>query len=124
MSDTFDKLAGEAKAGKKSAVRAVQAWLYLIGKASNRQIIRYEELRQLLGYPTCQPVTQVLSCIMHYCEKRKMPPLTIIVVNKSGQPGPGFTAAETGVFDREREKVFEFNWFGIVPPTIEQLHNP
>lgn len=117
----FNKMTEEAGAGEKSAVRALQAWQYLIGKAANRQIVQYEELRILMDYPTCNPLTPALGCIMFYCEQNDFPPLTLIVVNKSGLPGDGFTVEQIQNYHQRREEVFNFPWFKLVPPTIAEL---
>lgn len=121
MPQKFDHLAHSAKGGMKSAIRAQQAWQYLVGKAFNRQISQYEELRKLMGYPTSNPLASILGCIMFYCEQNGLPPLTIIVVNQSGVPGEGFTAEELVNYHRRREDVFKFPWYNLVPPTAEEL---
>jgi hypothetical protein len=117
----FDDIANGAETGRKSAVRALQAWQYLIGKSVNRQIVKYEELRTLMGYPTSNPLASILGCIMFYCEQNNLPPLTIIVVNRHGVPGEGFTAEELEDYHRRREDVFNYDWFKIVPPTIDEF---
>ncbi len=117
----FNDAVSSADSGMKSAIRAQQAWQYLIGKASNRQISQYEELRALMGYPTSNPLAVILGCIMFYCEQNDLPPLTIIVVNKDGVPGEGFTAEKMKNYHRRREDVFNFPWYKMVPPTAEEL---
>jgi putative restriction endonuclease len=122
MLQTFDELNEKAETGEKSAVRALQAWQFLIGKARNRQIVQYEELRQLLGYPTCNPLRHVLGCIMWFCQQNPpLPPLTIIVVNQSGEPGDGFSAEIRENYHQRREDVFNYPWFNLVPPTIHDF---
>ncbi len=121
MVDTFDERTRAALTGYKSAVRALQAWQYLIGKAANRQIVKYDQLRTLMGYPTNNPLAPILGCIMFYCEQNKLPPLTLIVVNKFGVPGDGFTAAHNADYHAARESVFNYPWFRILPPTVEEL---
>lgn len=108
MLRSFNKVTEDTVTGKKSAVRALQAWQYLIGKAANRQIVQYEELRILMEYPTSNPLTPALGCIMFYCEQNDLPPLTLIVVNKSGIPGEGFTAEQIQNYHQRREDVFNF----------------
>jgi hypothetical protein len=117
----FDDVVKSADSGMKSAIRAQQAWQYLIGKAFNRQISRYEELREMMGYPTSNPLGVVLGCIMFYCEQNVLPPLTIIVVNKDGVPGEGFTSVKMKDYHKRREDVFNFEWYKVVPPTVEEL---
>ncbi len=117
----FDDAVNSADSGMKSAIRAQQAWQYLIGKAFNRQISRYEELRELMGYRTSNPLGVILGCIMFYCEQNNLPPLTIIVVNKDGIPGEGFTAEKLKNYHKRREDVFNFPWYTLMPPTAEEL---
>lgn len=121
MVSMFDDITNEAETGKKSSVRALQAWQYLLGKAANRQIVKYDELRVLMGYPTNNPLTPILGCIMFFCEQNGLPPLSIIVVNRHGVPGEGFTAEEMEDYHQRREDVFNYNWFRIIPPTIDEF---
>lgn len=121
MTSKFDDLTDKMATGKKSAVRALQAWQYLIGKATNRQIVKYDELRELMGYPTNNPLSSILGCIMFYCEQNDLPPLTIIVVNRHGVPGVGFTAEKLINYHQRREDVFNYEWFKIIPPTIDEF---
>jgi hypothetical protein len=62
MLRSFNKITEDSATGTKSAVRALQAWQFLIGKAANRQIVQYEELRILMDYPTSNPLTPALGC--------------------------------------------------------------
>ena len=117
----FTSAVDSAGAGEKSAVRALQACQYLIGKASNRQIVQYEELRVLMGYPTSNPLSSILGCIMFWCEQNKLPPLTLLVVNKSGVPGEGFTAESLSDYHQRREDVFNYPWFKILPPSVDEF---
>lgn len=122
MIKKFDDLVEQTETGKKSAVRALQFWQYLIGKAYNRQIVIYDELKQLTNLPDCRPLNHPLKYIMNYCSSNGLPPLTLLVVNKdTGIPGEGFSATELSNYHREREKVFNFQWFSMVPPSIEKF---
>ena len=117
----FDDVVEKANTGNKAPVRALQAWQYLIGKAANRQLVKYDELSELMGYPDNRPMGSILGFIMFYCEQNRMPPLTLIVVNKSGVPGSGFTAEILKNYPKRREAVFDFPWYKIIPPTIEEF---
>ncbi len=121
MYKLFDDVVESAETGVKSAVRALQAWQYLIGRATNRQIVRYDELRVLMGYADNRPTGVILGCIMFYCQQNELPPLTLIVVNQSGVPGEGFSAEALEDYHQRREDVFDFPWFKVVPPTIEEF---
>ncbi len=100
-----------------SAIRALQAWQYLIPKAKNRQLVKYDELATLMGYANNHPLRFILGHIMHYCQQEGFPALTIIVVNNDGTPGEGFTAVPRDQFDAQRERTFGFDWFSVYPPT-------
>jgi len=102
-----------------NAARALQMWLILISKAHNRQTITYGQLAQLLGFKGAGTLAHLLGHIMYYCIQTQLPPLTVLVVNQgTGLPGDGLVGAE---LNADREAVFEFNWFGLVPPSVEQL---
>ena len=86
----FNEEADNAIRGRKSAIRARQAWQYLICKAAARQTVRYDELRDMVEYPTNNPLIPIVGCISNYCRQNELPPLTLLVVKKSGVPGEGF----------------------------------
>lgn len=115
----WKKLADQAGSGKVAVVRAAQIWSFLIGKAYARQTLRYKELRELLGYTDDRPLNPILRYLMDYCESKKLPPLTILVVNSHGKPGNGFTVTQD--FHKELEKVFNHKWFNHLPPTLVSL---
>lgn len=121
MIQEFTDLVNSVRTGEKAAIRALQAWQYLIGKAYNRQIIRYSDLAILMGYKDNRPLTPILGHIMFFCAQSKIPPLTILLVNKDGTPGEGFTDADPDDFHRERERVFNFDWYGIFPPSVQEF---
>ena len=121
MIQWFNEETDSAESGRKSAIRALQAWQYLIGKAANRQIVQYEELRELMEYPDGRPLGVILACIAYYCQQNQLPPLTLLVVNESGMPGEGFAAEAQANYHQKREKVFNFPWFRIVPPSIDDF---
>lgn len=103
-----------------SPERALQVWQILIGKAHNRQTITYIDLAKIIGYNDARPVINLLHHLMNYCEQNGLPPLTAIVVNKgTGAPGKGLRT--TTDVDADREEVFNFDWYMLVPPTPDQL---
>ena len=117
----FKEEAHRAEGGRKSAILALQAWQYLICKAADRQIVQYDDLRELMEYPTSNPLRWVLHCIMQYCQQNELPPLTLLVVNRSGVPGGGFTAEDPSNYHQGRVEVFNFPWFRVVPPSIDDF---
>lgn len=99
--------------------RALQVWLILISAAHNRQILTYNMLAKLLGYGGAGVFAQILGHVAFYCKNNDLPPLTSLVVNeKTGLPGSGIPVRDT---HKLREDVFNYKWFRIVPPTVEQL---
>lgn len=100
--------------------RALQAWQILISKAANRQTITYIELAKLMGYTDARPMSQILDPIMKYCDQNGLAPLTALVVSKErGAPGDGLTTVKD--IDADREKVFGYDWYALVPPTPEEF---
>lgn len=100
--------------------RALQAWLVLISRARNRQTLTYSMLDELMNFGNPRALGQILDYVGAYCKVNDLPPLTILVVGKNtGIPSSGmgeFTFAQ-------QESVFEFDWFGILPPSPEELEN-
>jgi hypothetical protein len=73
----------------------------------------------LIGYKIPVALGEPLFHIKHWCEVNGLPPLTVIVVNKeTGKPGSGISLID---IDIAREEVFNYAWYRLVPPTIEEL---
>lgn len=100
------------------AARALQTWQILIGKAMNRQTVTYEGLSELIfEKPAAGVLAGILGHVAFYCEDSKIPPLTAIVVLKGpGKPGSGFHV-DAARIDEEREKVYQFDWYDVYPPS-------
>jgi len=96
--------------------RAMQIWQILISAAHNRQILTYTIVADLIGMGA-GTLSQTLGMIMRYCKRNNLPPLTSLVVNKNtGQLGEGLTTVME--LNRDRERVFEYNWFAHPPVQI------
>jgi hypothetical protein len=103
-----------------SAGRALQAWLILTGCAARRETLTYTQLCQRMGSGGVRTVGKILGRVMYYCQAASLPPLTILVVNKNtGRPGVGLALYN----DRDvlRERVYKHDWYGMVPPTPDEL---
>jgi hypothetical protein len=99
--------------------RALQVWQILVSMAHNRQITTYKRLAAMIGYRGALPTRDILARIAYYCNQNKLPPLTALVVNTgTGQPGGGIPVEDA---PSEREDVFDYDWFGIFPPTPDQF---
>jgi hypothetical protein len=101
------------------ATRALQIWQILIGKAANRQIMTYGMLAQMLGFRGAGTLAHPLGHIMYYCRATNLPPLTVLVVNQdTGIPGDGLLGDN---LHADREAVFRYDWYGVIPPSPEDL---
>ena len=101
--------------------RALQIWQILISKASNRQTMTYGNLSNMLdGSIRAIEMGDYLDPVMRYCRTNRLPPLTILVVNReTGEPGSGFP--RSNALNADRERVFNYNWFAVIPPTPEEF---
>jgi len=69
----------------------------------------------ILGFGGAGVMAPILGCIMWFCEQNRLPPLTVLVVNReTGLPGEGLSTIEE--VNKDREAVFAFDWFSIEPP--------
>ena len=102
----------------RASERAVQIWSVLALAASNRQVLTYDMLSKLTGVPP-QGLGRLLEPIQSYCLLERLPPLTILVVNRTGLPGAGFIAAQD--IPREQLRVFSHVWLEQAVPSPEQL---
>jgi len=102
--------------------RAVQAWQILVGKAMSRQTVTYLGLSRLMYQKAAQGVLdKILGLIAFYCIDNELPALTSIVVGKGrGTPGSDIPV-DVSQIDALREKVNEYDWFNVYPPTKDQL---
>lgn len=108
--------------GQRSAIRATQAWAYLIGRARNRQLVRYAELGEVMDVSILVSLGYSLDNIQQYCRQHNLPPLTGIVVNADGVPGNGYQVGGASAHPyRDQEAVFAYPWFKIVPPTVAEF---
>jgi hypothetical protein len=104
-----------------NAKRALQIWQILICKAHNHQTITYGDLAELLGFKGAGVVGHKLEPILDFCNVHGLPPLTCLVVNSgTGLPSPDSDLVLL-TSQADRERVYQFNWYGLVPPTPEEF---
>jgi hypothetical protein len=104
-----------------AAERATQIWAVLALAARNRQILTYRMLGRLIGVPA-RGLGHLLEPVQSYCLEEKLPPLTILVVlEETGLPGSGFSAASAGDFAKKQLQVFDYDWLAHGAPKPEQL---
>lgn len=106
----------------KHPERALQAWQILVGAAMNRQTLTYKGLSQLMYKKDAAGVLdKILGHVAFFCNDNTLPALTSIVVGKGrGTPGKDIPV-DPEVMDHEREKVYDFDWYNVFPPTPSQL---
>ena len=106
-----------------SETRCLQIWQILIASARERRTIRYKDISHALNceVPAITIGHSYLDRILAFCRSRGHPDVTVIVVNAdTGRPGY-YTGDD---WDKDREKVYNTNWFAVVPPTREDFPNP
>lgn len=104
--------------------RALQIWMILVCGAVRRRSFTYGEVAALLGMKSGRVIPQFLGPVMWYCQANRLPPLTVIVVNRdTGLPGAGLSTLDD--VNRDREKVYRFDWFSLSPPEAKDFstHN-
>ena len=100
--------------------RASQIWSLLVCAARERRTYRYVGIADILGIGGAGVIGQMLGPIMYYCKDNGLPPLTVLVVNKdTGLPGEGLTTLEE--VNKDREMVFDHDWFSFPPPQVDEL---
>ena len=107
--------------------RPVQVWQILVSAASNRQTLTYGQLAEYMGYQRshARAVIPYLNIVGEYCQQHRengnLPMLPVIVVNQgAGLPGEGILKhIFADELELEREQVYDYDWFMIVPPSAE-----
>lgn len=117
------------ESSEKYALRACQIWSVLALAAMNRQTLTYEKLHELTAIHHRNSQSYPLGVIKHYCIDNKLPILTVLVVKtKIGKPS-SIGLEEVNNFDKEREKVFDFDrgWknpgFDVLAKTSNKIHS-
>lgn len=108
--------------------RAARAWDIIVEQAALRRTITYGDLCHRLGIHH-RPARYFLQLIQAYCLETKLPPLTILVVDKMGQRGSGFIAWDIDNIDEGVRRVYDYNWqneanpfqYALAGTTLEEL---
>jgi hypothetical protein len=101
---------------------AAWAYLILIGCAADRQTVTYDALTHRIKRGGPNILTKPLGMITRWCQHHNLPALASLVVEQAtGLPAPGFAAVSREEIPHEHERVCAFDWYGIFPPTLEEL---
>jgi hypothetical protein len=104
------------------AAWGLRAYLILIGCAADRQTVTYDALARRIKRGGPNLLAKPLTMITRWCQHHSLPALALLVVEQAtGLPAPGFAAVSKDEIAREQERVWVFDWYGIFPPTIEEL---
>jgi hypothetical protein len=100
----------------------LRAYLVLIGCAADRQTVTYDALCRRIKRGGPNLLAKPLALITRWCQHHTLPALASLVVEQAtGLPAPGFSAVGKDEIPREHGRVWEFDWYAILPPTIEEL---
>ena len=100
----------------------LRAYLILMGCAADRQTVTYDDLARRINRGGPNILVRPLDLVTRWCQHHSLPAITSLVVEEAtGLPAPGYSAVSEDEISREQERVWEFDWYGIFPPTIEEL---
>ena len=98
--------------------RAQQFWPVLAFAAREQKIISHSMLSQITGFSDTGIVLYYISC---YCQRHKLPPLDVIVMDPAtGQPG-GTHPCEARDLSARQSRVFLYDWLQHPAPSEEMF---
>jgi hypothetical protein len=100
----------------------LRAYLVLIGCAADRQTVTYDALAPRIKRDGPNLLAKPLGRITRWCQRHSLPALASLVVEQAtGPPAPGFAAVGKDEIPSEQGRVWDFDWYASLPPTIEEL---
>jgi hypothetical protein len=100
----------------------LRAYLVLMGCAADRQTVTCDDLARRIDRGGPNLLARPLELVTRWCQRHSLPAIAALVVEQAtGSPTPGFAVVSKDEIPREQERVWDFDWYGIVPPTIEEL---
>jgi hypothetical protein len=101
---------------------ALRLYLILICCAARGETVTYEELAQRAHQQDKGLLTPPLDLVAGWCKANGLPALTLLVVETvTGKPSPVVEAARKEDVEAERDRVREYDWFAIFPPSVAEL---
>jgi len=108
--------------GTSEPETALRAYLYLIGCAEDRRSVTYAELARQVKLGGLNLLAKPLDLITKYCKANELPALASLVVEQATRlPAPGFDVVSRQELPAEQERVWDYDWFAIHPPALEEL---
>jgi hypothetical protein len=93
-----------------------------MGCAADRQTVTYDDLARRINRDGPNLLARPLELVTRWCQRHSVPAIASLVVEQAtGLPAPGFFFISKDDIPREQERVWEFDWYGILPPTIKEL---
>jgi hypothetical protein len=108
--------------GARVYAQAERIWEILTGFVmwSGRRTITYGELAEKMGYETRHAghtLGRPLELVGRACLETELPPLSVIVVTKLGQPGDEVLIRPGSTVEEDQAEVHETNWLEWQPPS-------
>jgi hypothetical protein len=101
---------------------ALRLYLILICCAARGETVTYEDLAQRAQQQDKGLLTPPLDLVAGWCQANGLPALTLLVVETAtGRPPPGVQTAYKGNAAAEQDRVREYDWFAIFPPSVAEL---
>jgi hypothetical protein len=101
---------------------ALRLYLILICCAARGETVTPEELAQRAHQQDKGLLTPPLDIIAGWCRANGLPALTLLVEdNVTAKPTPHSDAATGRNVAAEQDKVREYDWFAIFPPSVAEL---
>ena len=93
-----------------------------MGCAADRQTVTYGDLARRINRGGPNRLAGPLDLVTRWCQHHDVPAITCLVVEQATRlPAPGFSAVSKDEIPREQQRVWEFDWYVILPPTIKEL---
>jgi hypothetical protein len=101
---------------------ALRLYLILICCAARGETVTYDELAERAHQQGKGLLTPPLDVVAAWCRANGLPALTSLVVESvTGKSAPDFDAVPREKVPAEQDRVREYDWFAIFPPSVAEL---
>ena len=96
--------------------KTLKVYMILTGCAVRRETATHRIIAERIGV-IAQGVNVYLARIHRYCVRNNLPPLDVLVVSVlTGEVEGGYSGPREYIY-RDRERVYDFDWFMVSPST-------